>query len=182
MSIFDINKVKSSGAARHLLNACTLAKTETVTHIHLIVDPQYRALATTALMHRLSRDFSETLHHRAIVHVLVGGEISSQLPSKQDKQKSNTVNSIIIRRPQVQARTGLSRSTIYELVSAGRFPAPIRLSDRRVGWLESDVADWIASRVAQSRRDLPTVEMAGSQHDRAAAGIVIQWAKPKELT
>ena len=96
MSIFDINKVKSSGAARHLLNACTLAKTETVTHIHLIVNPQYRALATTALMERLSRDFSETLQHRAIVHVLVGGEISSQLPSKQDKQKSNTVNAGIV--------------------------------------------------------------------------------------
>jgi len=60
--------------------------------------------------------------------------------------------STILRRPQVQARTGLARSTIYELVSAGRFPAPIRLSDRTVGWLESEIEGWIASRVTQSRR------------------------------
>lgn len=60
--------------------------------------------------------------------------------------------STILRRPQVQARTGLARSTIYELVSAGRFPAPIRLSDRTVGWLESEIEGWIASRVMQSRR------------------------------
>jgi prophage regulatory protein len=67
----------------------------------------------------------------------------------------------ILRRPQVQMRTGLARSTIYDLISAGRFPAPIRLSDRTVGWLEGDVADWIASRVAQSRLDLPTGRNGG---------------------
>jgi len=65
---------------------------------------------------------------------------------------SNAHVSIIIRRPQVQARTGLSRSTIYELVSAGRFPAPIQLTDRTVGWLDREIEDWIASRVMQSRR------------------------------
>lgn len=61
--------------------------------------------------------------------------------------------STVLRRPQVQARTGLARSTIYELVSAGRFPPPIRLSDRTVGWLENEIEGWIASRVTQSRRN-----------------------------
>jgi prophage regulatory protein len=60
--------------------------------------------------------------------------------------------SAILRRPQVQLRTGLARSTIYELISEGRFPAPIQLTDRTVGWLDREIEDWIASRVMQSRR------------------------------
>ena len=66
-------------------------------------------------------------------------------------QINNSSALSILRRPQVQARTGLARSTIYELISVGRFPSAIRLSDRTVGWLECEINDWIASRVAQSR-------------------------------
>lgn len=60
-------------------------------------------------------------------------------------------NSVVLRRPQVQRRTGLARSTIYELISAGKFPTSIQLTDRSVGWLAHEIDDWIASRVAQSR-------------------------------
>jgi prophage regulatory protein len=58
----------------------------------------------------------------------------------------------ILRRKQVEARTGLRRSTIYERVAEGEFPAPINLGARAVGWLESEVSAWIAARVAQSRK------------------------------
>jgi predicted DNA-binding transcriptional regulator AlpA len=39
---------------------------------------------------------------------------------------------------------GLRRSRIAELIEAGEFPRPIRLSDtgRAVAWLESDLIDW----------------------------------------
>ena len=57
----------------------------------------------------------------------------------------------ILRRKQVQARTGLSRSTIYQNIKDGIFPRPIPLGPRAVGWLESDVSDWIASRVKMAR-------------------------------
>ena len=59
---------------------------------------------------------------------------------------------IVLRRLQVQARTGLARSTIYELIAAGKFPAPIQLTDRAVGWLAHEIDDWISSRIAQSRK------------------------------
>ena len=49
----------------------------------------------------------------------------------------------IIRLPQVKARTGLSRSTIYTKIAANQFPEPIPLGARAVGWKESDVAAWI---------------------------------------
>ena len=57
----------------------------------------------------------------------------------------------ILRRKQVQARTGLARSTIYHYIQAGTFPRPIPLGPRAVGWLESDVSNWIAERVQMAR-------------------------------
>ncbi len=57
----------------------------------------------------------------------------------------------ILRRPEVQARTGLSRSTIYLRVSQGTFPKPIGLGERAVGWLENEIDNWLQSRVDASR-------------------------------
>ena len=53
----------------------------------------------------------------------------------------------ILRRKQVEARTGLSRSTIYARIKAGTFPAPVSLGPRAVGWLDRDVERWICDRI-----------------------------------
>ena len=53
----------------------------------------------------------------------------------------------ILRRKQVEARTGLSRSTIYARIRAGTFPAPVSLGPRAVGWIENDVERWISDRI-----------------------------------
>ena len=58
----------------------------------------------------------------------------------------------IERRKQVQARTGLSRSTIYDYIRAGRFPAPVRVGDRAVGWVAGEVDAWLAAQVERSRK------------------------------
>lgn len=57
----------------------------------------------------------------------------------------------ILRRPQVTARTGFPRSTLYLKIARGEFPKPIKLGARAVGWLASDVEAFIAARVAESR-------------------------------
>ena len=49
----------------------------------------------------------------------------------------------ILRRPDVEKCCGLSRSTIYQLMTEGRFPRPVRLGKRAVGWRESDIAKWL---------------------------------------
>lgn len=59
----------------------------------------------------------------------------------------------ILRRKQVQARTGLSRSTIYAFIKAGLFPKPLTLGPRAVGWIESEVNDWINNRLKSSRNN-----------------------------
>lgn len=57
----------------------------------------------------------------------------------------------ILRRKQVEARTGLSRSTIYQRIADGSFPKSINLGGRAVGWLESEIENWLAQRVQASR-------------------------------
>lgn len=56
----------------------------------------------------------------------------------------------LLRRPQVEARTGLSRSTIYDWIKRGQFPKPVALSTRLVCWRQSDVDAWIASRSSKA--------------------------------
>ncbi len=45
----------------------------------------------------------------------------------------------ILRRREVEARTGLSRSTIYRRMQAGTFPLAIPLGGRLVGWRARDI-------------------------------------------
>jgi len=59
----------------------------------------------------------------------------------------------IWRLPEVMARTGLSRSTIYDKMGKGEFCLSINLGLRSVGWVADEVEDWIQSRIDDSRKD-----------------------------
>lgn len=58
----------------------------------------------------------------------------------------------ILRLPTVKQRTGLSRSTIYLRISEGRFPKPVSLGGRAVGWIEAEVNDWLNQQIEASRK------------------------------
>ena len=69
------------------------------------------------------------------------------------------MNTSLLRLPAVQARTGLSRSTIYRRMAQGQFPKQISLGgERAVGWLEieidSEIDSWVESRINESRPDV----------------------------
>ncbi len=67
------------------------------------------------------------------------------------------LNRTICRLPEVMARTGLSRSTIYDLISKDKFQSQISLAPRAVGWVENEITDWIEARIDESRaREYPT--------------------------
>lgn len=55
-------------------------------------------------------------------------------------------SSRLIRRPEVEEMTGLPKSTLYDYLAAGTFPAPVKLSARSVAWRLSEVEAWIESR------------------------------------
>ena len=54
----------------------------------------------------------------------------------------------ILRRKDVEEIVGLSRSTIYKLMSTGAFPRSSRLGPRAVGWRLSDIEAWIEFRAS----------------------------------
>jgi prophage regulatory protein len=67
----------------------------------------------------------------------------------------------------VQRRVPYSRSTIYAKIARGEFPAPIDLGARAVAWLESDIDEWIASRIAKGRALASVPPAAGNGKIRA---------------
>lgn len=52
----------------------------------------------------------------------------------------------ILKLPEVMEMTALSRSSIYKFISENKFPKACPLGARAVGWLESEINDWISQR------------------------------------
>lgn len=65
---------------------------------------------------------------------------------------SDPTKTVLLRRREVELRTSLARSTLYERIAAGTFPKPINLGGRAVAWIEAEVDGWVAQRITQSRQ------------------------------
>ena len=57
----------------------------------------------------------------------------------------------ILRVPRVLARIGVSRSTLYQWVKDEECLPSVNLGERSVGWLESEVDEWIEARARRAR-------------------------------
>lgn len=55
----------------------------------------------------------------------------------------------LLSKKEVCARTTYSRAHLDRLETEGRFPKRVRLGQARVAWVEEEVDDWIAARVAE---------------------------------
>jgi prophage regulatory protein len=62
---------------------------------------------------------------------------------------------IFLRLPEVKTVTGLSKSSLYALIRAHSFPAPVRLGPRTVAWVKAEVKQWADERVLASRSAIP---------------------------
>jgi prophage regulatory protein len=60
----------------------------------------------------------------------------------------------ILRLPGVKASTGLSRSTIYLRISQGKFPKPVKLGRRAVGWVQTEIQEWLQRQIEASRGNM----------------------------
>jgi prophage regulatory protein len=74
---------------------------------------------------------------------------------------AKTPENRLLRRREVERLTGLSRSTIYAKMVPTKlrpqdfdadFPKPVRVGVRAVAWLESEINQWVAGRIQQSRQ------------------------------
>ena len=57
-------------------------------------------------------------------------------------QKAYIMLPKILRRKDIENQFGLSRSTIYAMMANGRFPKPVKLGHRAVGWRSDDLQTW----------------------------------------
>jgi prophage regulatory protein len=60
----------------------------------------------------------------------------------------------LIRLNEVIAKTGLSRSRIYQYINEGKFPANVSLGGRSVAWVESEIDKWIENTIDQRDNNL----------------------------
>ncbi|MET3916830.1 putative DNA-binding transcriptional regulator AlpA [Variovorax sp. OAS795] len=73
-----------------------------------------------------------------------------------EPDRHNTAT-VILRRRQVEARTSLSRSAIYDRLDPNSprydptFPKQVKLGSSSVGWLESEIENWLTARTRASR-------------------------------
>ena len=60
-----------------------------------------------------------------------------------------TIGRRILRRPEVEAKTGFKRAYLYTLMKEGRFPKALRLGIRAVGWDSEEIDQWILERLKE---------------------------------
>ncbi len=76
----------------------------------------------------------------------------SSAPAAPLMPVSDTVHERFIRLPEVMHLCGLSRSTIYDLISREAFPKQISLGGKNVAWAQSEITGWMADRIAERNR------------------------------
>jgi len=69
----------------------------------------------------------------------------------------------LIRLTEVLHTTGLSRSTLYKYVADGVFPKPVSLGDRAVGWVESEINDWLSARIYERDHGLEALSIRAEE-------------------
>ena len=77
------------------------------------------------------------------------GRKGYSMMASQIEQLSPTPEHRILRRREVEQKTGLKRAFIYVLMSQGKFPKSVRLGARAVGWDAIEVDQWIADRLEE---------------------------------
>jgi len=69
------------------------------------------------------------------------------MASSKQSQEATKMYKKILKLPEVIEMTGKCRSGIYQDISNGIFPKQINLGPRSVGWLESEILQWIDARI-----------------------------------
>jgi|GEM_PF-813595 len=91
----------------------------------------------------------------SVVHeppLLIADQLIKVVASFLENQPTSNPTNRLVRWPEVQKRTGLSRSHIYNLIAKGLFPAPLKLvpGGRASAFVESKVDEWMRQRIEAS--------------------------------
>ena len=69
-----------------------------------------------------------------------------RLSPKEIERRQRQARDRILRDQEVRDCTGLSRTTRWRLIKADKFPKPVKLTEHAIGWRESSIDEWLASR------------------------------------
>jgi prophage regulatory protein len=125
---------------------CTLSK-DPYTEIggaDVAMQPNSRYIATARSK---SRENERGAHITDLDGCGQGEDELSHLRRAAHQSAGSLVPARLLRLDDVKGRTGLSRSTIYQLIKVGKFPPNLNIGARAVAWLESDIERWIVGRV-----------------------------------
>mgnify|MGYP003584827229 CR=1 FL=1 len=121
----------------------------------------------TCTSHNLTNSDQNTLTEVGHAHqkMVLGARILAHthaLDNTQSEKCAAYGGPVILRIGAVQLRVGLKRSSIYARINPKdprydpTFPKQIHLSAHSVGWVESEIFDWVISRITASRRNSNT--------------------------
>lgn len=79
----------------------------------------------------------------------------------------NETTTAIWRRPKVESESGYSRSTIYDRITNGLWPKPVRLGARAVGWPAREVVRLNDARIAGAPDEAIRVLVGQLMRERA---------------
>ena len=65
--------------------------------------------------------------------------------------RSEAISPRLIRVGEVLSQTGVTRTHLYRLMAAGKFPRSIKVTEGTSAWIESEIQQWVADRIAASR-------------------------------
>lgn len=85
--------------------------------------------------------------HAGTTNVVANVALGVDAQAPHAAARAMAAQPILLRLPMVMRVTGLARSTIYKLISQNQFPVPIKLSKRAVAWLQSEIENWVSSRM-----------------------------------
>ena len=71
---------------------------------------------------------------------------------ESEHQHTKQKNFKVLREPEVFALTGLSKTTRWRLERDGKFPQKRKLSAKAVGWLATEIVEWIQARTVISSK------------------------------
>lgn len=87
--------------------------------------------------------------HTGLTHM--AGNIATNGGAPVARNAEPTNGARILRLPQVCSVTGFGRSMIYQMESEGRFPQRVHIGIRAVGWIESEIQEWLRIRIESGR-------------------------------
>jgi len=75
-------------------------------------------------------------------------EISNALKSKNRKSTEDEIDpeSKIVRPKELANMLSISISTLYKMQNDGQLPDKVKISSHAVGWLRSDIEEWLGKR------------------------------------